>query len=112
MNTQINITKNGTTTLATEGKYCDKNIDVRVEVDDTPAYEAGERLDFIRSMAQEKGVNPSALVVAWLTNLYRLEGFPKIIPLFSATPEQMKQNLRGLELTLTDEELEMMNNVL
>lgn len=33
MNTQINITKNGTTTLATEGKYCDRNIDVNVNVD-------------------------------------------------------------------------------
>lgn len=32
MNTQINITENGTTTLATAGKYCDRNIDVNVEV--------------------------------------------------------------------------------
>lgn len=33
MNTQINITENGTTTLATAGKYCDRNIDVNVDVD-------------------------------------------------------------------------------
>ena len=31
-NTQINITENGTTTLATAGKYCDRNIDVNVDV--------------------------------------------------------------------------------
>ena len=31
-NTQINIAENGTTTLATAGKYCDKNIDVNVAV--------------------------------------------------------------------------------
>lgn len=31
-NTQINIGGNGTTTLATAGKYCDKNIDVIVSV--------------------------------------------------------------------------------
>lgn len=31
-NTQINITKNGTTTLAAAGKYCDRNIDVNVSV--------------------------------------------------------------------------------
>ena len=31
-NTQININKNGTTTLATAGKYCDRNIDVEVNV--------------------------------------------------------------------------------
>lgn len=74
-------------------------------------YEGGERLALIRSMAKEKGVNPSALVVAWLTNIHRCEGFPRVIPLFSATPEQLRQNLRGLELVLTDEELEMMNRV-
>lgn len=32
MNTQIAITENGTTTLATAGKYCDRNIDVNVNV--------------------------------------------------------------------------------
>lgn len=31
-NTQINIAANGTTTLATAGKYCDRNIDVNVDV--------------------------------------------------------------------------------
>ena len=29
---EINITKNGTTTLATAGKYCDKNIDIKVNI--------------------------------------------------------------------------------
>lgn len=33
-NTQINIIENGTTTLATAGKYCDRNIDVNVDVHD------------------------------------------------------------------------------
>ncbi|MBQ9783890.1 MAG: aldo/keto reductase [Clostridia bacterium] len=74
-------------------------------------YEGGTRLEFIRNMAAEKGVNPSALVVAWLTNLHRCKGFPRVIPLFSATPEQLKQNLRGLELPLSDEELELMNGI-
>ena len=31
-NTKIDITENGTTTLATAGKYCDRNIDVNVNV--------------------------------------------------------------------------------
>lgn len=35
-NTQINVTKNGTTTLATAGKYCDRNIDVNVNVPGKP----------------------------------------------------------------------------
>ena len=72
-------------------------------------YEGGARLELIRKMAQEKGVNPSAVVVAWLTNIHRCEGFPRVIPLFSATPAQLADNLRGLNLTLTDEELNLMN---
>ncbi len=35
-NTQINITENGTTTLATAGKYCDRNVDVNVNVPAKP----------------------------------------------------------------------------
>lgn len=34
-NTQINIGANGTTTLATAGKYCDRNIDINVSVPDS-----------------------------------------------------------------------------
>ena len=32
MSWQFNITENGTTTLATAGKYCDRNIDINVDV--------------------------------------------------------------------------------
>lgn len=35
-NHQINITENGTKTLATAGKYCDRNIDVNVNVPAKP----------------------------------------------------------------------------
>lgn len=35
-NTQINVTENGTTTLATAGKYCERNIDVNVDVAGKP----------------------------------------------------------------------------
>lgn len=35
-NTQISITQNGKTTLATAGKYCDRNIDVNVDVAGKP----------------------------------------------------------------------------
>lgn len=35
-NTQININANGKTTLATAGKYCDRNIDVNVDVAGKP----------------------------------------------------------------------------
>ena len=76
-----------------------------------PEYDAGERLGFIQKMAKEKGVNASALVISWLTNLYRCEGYPRVIPLFSANYEHLMENLRGLEIELTREELDLMNKV-
>lgn len=74
-------------------------------------YDGGARLDFIREMAKEKGVGVSALVLAWLTSLDRCKGYPTVIPLFSATPEQLVDNFKGLEIKLTDDELDEMNRV-
>lgn len=42
-NTQINITTNGTTILDTVGKYCDKNIDVNVNVPATGITPSGSK---------------------------------------------------------------------
>lgn len=70
----------------------------------------GERLKAIQNMAREKGVNTSALVVAWMVNLWRCEGFPRVIPLFaSSKKEHFLDNLKGVELKLTDEELKYLN---
>ncbi len=41
MNTQVEIKKTGTTTLSTAGKYCDRNIDVNVNVPDAEALVQG-----------------------------------------------------------------------
>ena len=43
-NIQIPITENGTTTLATAGKYCDRNIDVEVNTPDR--YEEGRQAEY------------------------------------------------------------------
>ena len=73
-------------------------------------YVIGERLAFIREMAKEKGVNTSALVVAWMTNLYRCEGFPRVIPLFASSKvSHFLDNLRGADMVLTDEEMDLLN---
>lgn len=70
----------------------------------------GKRLAFLKEMAAEKGVSPSALAVAWMVNLHRCEGFPRVIPLFgSSSADHFVQNLRGVELALTDEELRLLN---
>lgn len=42
MNTQINITENGTTILATAGKYCDRNIAVNTYA----VYEVGKKAEY------------------------------------------------------------------
>lgn len=72
----------------------------------------GERMALIRRMAAERGVTPSAVVLAWLMNAHRTEGFPRIIPLFSARPAHFAANMRALELTLSDAELAEMNSKL
>ena len=72
---------------------------------------AGERLDFLKKMAMEKGTTASALAVAWMVNLHRCEGFPRVIPLFgSSNAEHFVSNLKGTEILLTDEELKLLNN--
>ena len=74
-------------------------------------YENGERLTYIREMAAAKGVAPSALVIAYLANLYRLPGYPRVLPLFTATRAHLIENLAGLSLTLSDAELAEMEAV-
>lgn len=68
-------------------------------------YEGGDRLVYLREMAKEKGVSASALVIAYLTSLHRLSGYPRVIPLFSATRAHLLENMKGLAITLSDEEL-------
>ena len=72
---------------------------------------AGDRLAVLQNMAQEKGVSPSALAVAWMVNLHRCEGYPRVIPLFgSSRVEHFVSNLTGADLVLTDEEMQQLNN--
>ena len=73
-------------------------------------YIVGDRLEVLRNMAKEKGVNTSAMAVAWMVNLHRCEGFPRVIPLFaSSRVSHFLDNLRGVSLTLTDEEMAILN---
>ncbi len=61
-------------------------------------------------MAKEKGVTASALAVAWMVNLHRCKGFPRVIPLFgSGNAGHFTSNLEGAEIPLTDEELLILN---
>lgn len=72
---------------------------------------ADERLAVLQNMAQEKDISASALAVAWMVNLHRCPGFPRVIPLFSSSRvTHFVDNLAGADLTLTSEELHILNN--
>ena len=71
----------------------------------------GARMELVQRMAAEKGVNPSAIAIAWMANVHRCEGYPQVIPLFSCNASQLADNMRGVELVLSDEELELMNRM-
>ena len=78
----------------------------RIPVD----YMQGERLETLRHMAREKGVSNSALAIAWMVNLFRCDGFPRVIPLFaSSRVSHFMDNLKGTTLTLSDEEMAILN---
>lgn len=73
-------------------------------------YVKGERLEVLNRMAREKGVSPSALVIAWMRHSQRFADRPQIIPLFSASSiEHLEANLAGAEITLTNEETGILN---
>lgn len=74
-------------------------------------YETGARLEAISQMASEKGVCTSALVIAYLCNLHRINGMPRVLPLFSSSnTKNFLASLEGASLTLTDEELNTLYN--
>lgn len=66
----------------------------------------GERLNVLRETAKEMGVSPIQLVVAWFVNLYRVEDYPTVVPLFSSSKaSHFVDNLKGCEIELDDEVL-------
>lgn len=71
----------------------------------------GKRMQTLTDMAREKGVDPSALVVAWLVNLYRMPDCIRVIPLFSSSSVgHFVENLSGCDVNLTDEEMKILTN--
>jgi len=74
-------------------------------------YYCDGRLDTLRKMAQDKGISCNALLVAWLVNVHRCEGYPQIIPLFASSKvSNFMDALQGVDVSLTDEELSILNN--
>lgn len=74
-------------------------------------YELSNRYKAISDMAKEKGVANSVVVLSYLMNLYRLDNYPTVIPLFSSKEKHLEENLRSLEHNLTIEELKFLDDV-
>jgi aryl-alcohol dehydrogenase-like predicted oxidoreductase len=65
-----------------------------------------ERLEILKALAAEKSISPNQLVFAWM-----LHSDPLVIPLVAAsTSEQMRENLDALNVTLSAEQMERLNN--
>lgn len=82
-----------------------------VKTEKMPAdYIQGARLETLKKMAEEKGISPIALVIAWMVNLGDCNGFPSVIPLFaSSSTRHFGDNLDGAEIVLTKEEMDILN---
>jgi aryl-alcohol dehydrogenase-like predicted oxidoreductase len=67
----------------------------------------GPILDELRLVAKNEGISMASLALSYLKDA---QGIDSLV-IGCETPEQLVDNLRGLELTLTDAELEAMNAV-
>ncbi|HTP10528.1 MAG TPA: aldo/keto reductase [Anaerolineae bacterium] len=68
--------------------------------------DAEVRLETLTKMAQELGVSHHQLVLAWL-----LHHQPRVIPIVAASSvRQYEHNMRALDIQLTDEQLNILNN--
>lgn len=64
--------------------------------------EADERMEALRAVAQESGATVNQVIIRWM-----LQGDPPILPIIAGSrPEQLKENLRALNFTLTGDQVE------
>jgi aryl-alcohol dehydrogenase-like predicted oxidoreductase len=80
------------------------------DVDRMPGeYILGKRYETLTGMAQSKGISASRLVLAWMLHLGKANGFPRVIPLFSAQKmAHLLDSLHSVEVSLSDEEMEIL----
>lgn len=76
-------------------------------------YIRGGRLVLLRQTAEELGLTPTELVLAWLVNLHRVEGMPRVIPLFSSgRTERLDKSLRMGDYVLEEDLLRKLTDAL
>ena len=63
--------------------------------------DADERLEALKSVAAETGATPHQVIIAWM-----LRSDPMVLPIIAGSrPEQVRENLAALNVTLTDEQV-------
>ena len=63
------------------------------------------RLTALKQVAEQRNASPNQVILAWM-----LAGSPRILPLVAAsTPEQLDENIRALDLTLSAEEMALLD---
>ena len=63
------------------------------------------RLTALKQVAEQRNASPNQVILAWM-----LAGSPRILPLIAAsTPEQLDENIRALDLTLSAEEMALLD---
>jgi aryl-alcohol dehydrogenase-like predicted oxidoreductase len=74
-----------------------------------PAQFAGpdsdDRIQALRKVADDVGATPNQVVIAWM-----LHSDPVVLPLFGGSrPEHLEENLGALDVTLSDEQMQLLN---
>lgn len=66
-----------------------------------------QKMEIIRSIAQQRDVSANQIVIAWLT-----QRDPPTIPVVGcSTTEQLNENLAALDISLSERELERLNSI-
>lgn len=67
--------------------------------------ESDDRLEMLAEVASETGATPNQVIIAWMR-----QSTPFVLPIIAGSKtEQLAENIGGLELTLSEEQMERLN---
>jgi aryl-alcohol dehydrogenase-like predicted oxidoreductase len=67
--------------------------------------EADERLAALREVAKEVGADPNQVIIAWMR-----QSDPPVLPIIAGSqPEQLRQNIGALGITLSEDQMQRLN---
>lgn len=100
-NTQVNITANGKTTLKTAGKYCDRNIDVNVNVEGGSG--VAEFTNVLKHESTTITLNKYAGSASEITSNGDIAVYLDLVALgFNTHPAELTFRWRGMDVTINN----------